>query len=1002
MASEDEGLGVKKRSLSVTTATLVFVIGVCAIIIGLQASRIVEQRAEAVALGKVETENLVVSLTQHANLTFRSADTLLAGLVERVQAQDLRNGEGEARLKAWVRKVMERQSHVAGFAIVDSVGEVQIGSAAELPHSNVSDREYFRRHREAGTTFLVGAPTVDRESMRWLIPVSRRYDHADGAFAGVVVAFLDMAVLQNFYEQFDIGRDGAILLMSADRKILVRRPFVESNIGRDMSQSNIAKALATAPSGTIEIKATTDSVVRLNSYRRSDEYPFAVAVAKSRDEMLSSWRGRALREIVETSILLFIIGAAGLFVWRMANRLSLAKQQIDTAINAMPHGLCLFDANRRLAISNQRFRELYAYPAKLVQPGTPVADIVANLIERGGKHDATAARQYADGISSDGAETVFNIDGRMICIVRKPAPDGGWVATHEDVTDHIRSEQTLTRQAAELRQVNEYFECAINNMSQGICLFDADRRVIVANSRYAELYDLSIDQIKPGTSLQQILAYRAEKGTNFIVSPETYLNSNIKKAQEIQQLADGRTISIARRILSDGGWLTTHEDITERRKHEEQIAHLASHDPLTGLPNRASFVDILDKATADDGAIANTAIFLLDLDRFKAVNDTLGHAAGDLLLKEVGCRLRSAIRDGDVVARLGGDEFAILQRLDTPGHEPAISLALRIIDVISKPFELDGHSASVGTSIGIALSPEQGTDGSELMKKADLALYAVKAEGRNNFRIYDAAMMKLVEHQKLLETELAQAIEREEFELYYQPILDGRSGKIVGAEALIRWHHPQQGLLTPDRFIPLAEESGLIVPLGEWVLQQGCRDAAAWPDNLKVSINLSAHQFKRGNLFDIVLCTLVESGLNPDRLELEITESALLDHRSEYRQALRQLKSIGIAIVLDDFGTGYSSARYLTLYPFDKLKIDKSFVQGMGVQRENSAIIASTLALAKGLDIAVTAEGVETQEQLQQLRLSGVDFVQGYLVGRPAPSSDFLAGYRNQPADLVA
>lgn len=1001
MTSEDTRSRVKTRRLSVASATLVFVIGVCAVILGLQVSRIVEQRAEALAAGKVDTDNLVVSLTRHADLTFRAADTILSGLAERLQAPDHGNRDGEARLKTWFRGVLERHPQIAGFAVADSAGDILINSDGVQPRSNVSASEYFRQHLGANSKLFIGAPIFNGESARWLIPVSRRYDAADGTFAGIVVAFLDTTVLQEFYGQFDIGRKGAILLMSGDNKLLVRRPFVEANVGRDMSKSNIVKALAHAPSGTVEIRATTDSVVRLNSYRRGEKYPFVIAVARSTDEMLAPWRSRALREAAQTLVLLLIIGAAGFFVWRMAKRLSLAKRRLDTAINAMPQGLCLFDADRRLVIANERFREMYRYPDALVRRGTPLADMIANFDERGLRQGGMTAQQYADGIAPDGAETIFNIDGRVISVVRKPSPDGGWVATHEDVTEHRRNQQTLARQAAELRQVNEYFECAINNMSQGICLFDADQRVTVANSRYAELYNLSVDQIKPGTTLQQILDYRAEKGTNFITAPETYLAANIKKENEIQELADGRTMSISRRILSDGGWLTTHEDITERRKNEKQIAYLAAHDPLTGLPNRASFIDALDKATAD-GRSANSAVFLLDLDRFKAVNDTLGHAAGDLLLKEVGSRLRSAIRENDIVARLGGDEFAIVQRLESAAHEPAISLALRIIDLISEPFELGGHSASIGTSIGIAVCPEQGTDRSELIKKADLALYAVKAEGRNNFRIFDAAMTKLAERQKLMETELAEAIEREQFELHYQPIADARTGRIVGAEALVRWNHPQHGVLTPDRFIALAEETGLIAPLGEWVLQQGCRDAAAWPDDLKISINLSAHQLKRGNLFDVVLCTLVESGLNPGRLELEISESALLDRRSEHQQTLRQLKSIGMTIVLDDCDTGYSSAQYLTLYPFDKIKIDKSFVQGMGAQRESSAIIASTLALAQGLDVAVTAEGIETQEQLHQLRLAGVDFVQGHLIGRPMVMDDFLAECRKSPADLVA
>lgn len=459
-------------------------------------------------------------------------------------------------------------------------------------------------------------------------------------------------------------------------------------------------------------------------------------------------------------------------------------------------------------------------------------------------------------------------------------------------------------------------------------------------------------------------------------------------------------MSISRRILSDGGWLTTHEDITDRRSDERRIAYLASHDPLTGLPNRASFMNALTSVTGEDGSAA--AVFLLDLDRFKAVNDRLGHAAGDQLLKDVAQRLRSVVRDNDVVARLGGDEFAIIQRLQTASHEPAISLALRIIDVIAGPFDIDGQVADVGTSIGIVICPEQGRDGADLLKKADLALYAVKAEGRNDFRIYDGTMSKVVEDQKLLEEELRLAIDRGEFELHYQPVLDAKSRMITGAEALVRWNHPERGVLAPDQFIPLAEETGLINPLGDWILQQGCRDAAAWPEHMRVAINLSAHQFKKGNLFDVVLCALVESGLSPAKLELELTETALLSNQPDYLQTIRQLKNIGITIVLDDFGTGYSSARYLTLYPFDKIKLDKSFVQGMASKRECSAVVDSTLALARGLGIAITAEGIETAEQLQRLCAGGIDYAQGYLIGRPVKLGEFSTERSGLSAQSIA
>jgi diguanylate cyclase (GGDEF)-like protein len=551
--------------------------------------------------------------------------------------------------------------------------------------------------------------------------------------------------------------------------------------------------------------------------------------------------------------------------------------------------------------------------------------------------------------------------------------------------------------AGELEHANLRFDVAINNMTQGLCLYDGDRRIVISNRKYAEIYRLDEQQVRSGISLREVMAWRRQRGTELACPDDDYTDS--EETSHIQELADGRTIAIARQLMPGGGWLSTHEDITERRRNEKQIAYLAEHDQLTGLPNRASFLRTLDRSAS---GTARHAVFLLDLDKFKDVNDTLGHAAGDGLLQEVASRLKSEIRGGDVVARLGGDEFAIVQRLENGDHEAAVSLAQRIIDLIARPLELDGQPARVGASIGIVLSPEQGVESADLLRKADLALYAVKAEGRNGFRFYDAGMSWSIEGRKWLEAELRIAIERKEFELFYQPILDVSSQTIRGAEALIRWHHPRDGLVLPERFISLAEETGLIVPLGEWILRQGCKDAATWPADFRIAINLSARQFKKGDLFDKVLNALVASGLSPERLELEITETTLLENEAENLHTLRRLKDIGVTIVLDDFGTGYSSASYVTQFPFDKIKIDRSFVQGMTERRECAAVVASILALAKGLGIAVTAEGVETPEQLHQLTVDGVDQAQGDLIGRPAPAGARPAEVRTLPARSVA
>jgi diguanylate cyclase (GGDEF)-like protein len=981
---------------TVATATLGFVLIVCAVIVGLETSHLLDERAQAIARGRRDTANLVKSLTQHAELTFRSAETVLAGLVERLENGDLNAPGGRERLAAWFQKGMGKNPQFQGFAVVDQRGVLVLSSLREWQGIDVSDREYFRYHiGESARRLFIGAPVRGRNSQQWVIPVSRRINNADGSFGGVAVALILPAYFQRLYDELDIGKEGAILLASADGKLLVRRPFEEANIGKDLLQGGVFQHLRTAKSGAIEIRSMTDGVVRLNSYQQSELYPLVLAVAKSTDEILAPWWEQARREIAETALIVLIVALLGFFVRNMASRLAGINRMFEIALSNMPNGLVMFDAEKRIVISNQRFRDMYGLEDDEVRPGTPLRKLLETHL-RNGETSELGIDEFIDAVMNMPTQTQPLQDGRTVFIRRREIPGGGWIATHEDITQHKHDEDLLVANAAALERMNARFDAAINNMSQGFCLFDASQRVVVSNRRYAEIYHLSPEQIGPGTRPSEILELRRQKGTHFkVVDPDAYLARNTETTAEIQELADGRIVSINRHMMPDGGWLTTHEDITDRARNEQKIAYLAEHDLLTGLPNRAFLTKMLEGAIRrrDNVATDHFAVFMLDLDRFKNVNDTLGHAAGDQLLIEVARRLKGTLRDCDILARLGGDEFAIIQPLESADHEAAIALALRIIDTVARPIELNGHQVTVGTSIGIACSPSDGRDPKDLLKKADLALYAAKADGRNDFRLYRPEMMKTAEAHKIIENELREAIGKEQFELHYQPIIDVRSQTVCGGEALVRWRHPQRGLVGPEEFIPIAETSGLIIPLGDWILQQACKDAACWPEALRVSVNLSACQFNKGNLFDVVLCALVEAGLNPERLELEITESALLDNQASHLQTIRQLKNLGITMALDDFGTGYSSASYLTNFPFDKIKIDKSFIQGAEQRRDCAAVIASVLALSRGLEMAVTAEGVETEHQFQMLRKAGVEYAQGFLFARPVPQPRFMAEF---------
>jgi diguanylate cyclase (GGDEF)-like protein len=983
---------VFKSSASVATATLVFVLAVCAAIIGLQVFHTLDERAAALEAGKRDTTNLVKSITQHAELTVRAADAVLTSLVEHLEHDDFKGDAGRAKLISLFQREVEQISQFQGFAIVDDRGTLIASSHRHWTTFDNSDREYYRYHlTHTDGELHISAPVRGRNSGQWNIPVSRRFNRPDGSFGGVVLARIRTDYFQEFYDQLDIGSQGAILLASADGRLLVRRPFADENVGRDLSQAGIFRQLQKSKAGSTEIKSATDGVVRWNSYQESEQYPLVFAVAESTDEILAPWRERAVHELFASAAVVAFVALLGFFVRSTALRKGQIARMFEIALGNMPNGLCMFDAEGRIIISNARYRRMYGLKDAEVRPGTPLRKILETHLRNGEKSELDVDG-YIHACMNEPTQTQLLQDGRTVFIRRNKIAGGGWIATHEDISEQRRNQDMLVAKSGELEQMNARFVAAINNMSQGVCLFDADQKVVVSNRRYAEIYRLSLGQVRPGTSLRDILEYRRRQGTNYDVSLNDYLGAQVRHSLKTQELADGRIVSIAVHPMPGGGWLTTHEDITDRAKGEREIAYLAQHDLLTGLPNRTYFTQLLDGPVTGRGNVVaeNFAVFMLDLDKFKQVNDTLGHAAGDQLLCEVAGRLKGAIRDTDVLARLGGDEFAIIQPLEDAAHEGAISLALRIIQAVERPFNFDGHEINIGTSIGIAFAPQDGRDPKDLLKKADLALYAAKAEGRNDFRLFQSDMVKAADSQKALENDLRKAIANGEFELHYQPIIDVRTQAICGAEALVRWRHPQHGLIGPDQFIPVAETSGLIIPLGDWILQQACMDAAAWPAHLRIAVNLSAVQFNKGNLFDVVLCALVVSGLSPDRLEFEITESALLDKEAAHLQTIRQLKNLGITIALDDFGTGYSSASYVTKFPIDRIKIDKSFTQGAAERRDCAAVISSVLALARGLDIAVTAEGIETEKQFQMVRNAGIECAQGYLFSIPVPLSRFI------------
>ena len=540
------------------------------------------------------------------------------------------------------------------------------------------------------------------------------------------------------------------------------------------------------------------------------------------------------------------------------------------------------------------------------------------------------------------------------------------------------------------------FHTAINNISQGLCFFDGQGRLIVCNSRYAHMYGLTDDMVRPGTRLQDIVEHRFRTGNCPEMSQDEYLAWRnavaVSKAASdtVMTLRDGRVYAIHHQPMPDGGWVATHDDITERKRAVAQIERMAHHDALTGLPNKGVFRERLAQAVQRTRGGEPLAVLYLDLDRFKAVNDTLGHPVGDELLRATAQRLCECLRQSDMVARLGGDEFAIIQA-DAPQPAAANSLAERLVRVLGAPFEIDGHQIVIGASVGVAFSPEHGTDPDELLKKADLAMYDAKAAGRGAASFFNTMMDEQVQGRRALELDLRRAIEAGEFVLHYQAIVSLPRRTLIGFEALVRWQHPQRGLVGPDHFIPAAEETGLIGPLGEWVLREAFAQAAQWPAHLGLAVNLSPLQLRGGNFVKVLRSALAAAGLAPTRVEIEITENVLLAENSINLAILHELRALGVRISLDDFGVGFSSLSYLRSFPFKKIKIDRSFVADVVGNREAAAIVRAITTLGADLDMIITAEGVETEAQLQRVQELGCDEAQGYLISAPRPADELAS-----------
>jgi diguanylate cyclase (GGDEF)-like protein/PAS domain S-box-containing protein len=650
-----------------------------------------------------------------------------------------------------------------------------------------------------------------------------------------------------------------------------------------------------------------------------------------------------------------------------------AQMRLADALESSTEGVVLVDANGRLALANSQAADFLGMSIQLLRPGTPVAKL-GPLMEK-----ATRAQLPPTG------EARLD-DGRWLRVSQSATSDGGSIVVCSDISLLKQQEETL-------KGTNLRLDAALDNMSQGLCLFDRESRLQVVNRRFWEIFGLPREKLVPGMTFRDILELSVAAGNHPGKSVQQLIDDQRRfigdqtTGTHFVELTGSRVVACTHRPTSEGGVVATYEDVTERRQAEARIAYMARHDALTGLPNRVLFGERVEQAIADMGRGNGFAVLSVDVDHFKQVNDTLGHPIGDELLRAVAERLQSCIREIDTVGRLGGDEFAVVQR-NVRQPEDAALLARRIIEIAGAPYDINGHRVTIGISIGISLAPNDGSSCEKLLKNSDVALYRAKSDGRGTWRFFESEMDARLQARLALEHDLREALNNDQFELHYQPVYHLERNRISGFEALLRWNHPMRGRVSPGEFIPVAEEIGLIIPLGAWVLQRACAEARNWPEEVRLAVNVSPAQFKSGQLVQQVTSALAASGLPAQRLELEITESVLLGNNVETVATLHALRRLGLRISMDDFGTGYSSLNYLRSFPLDKIKIDQCFVRDLGTTEGSGFIVRTIIGLAKSLKMTTTAEGVETEEQLSWLRAEGCTEVQGYLFSLPRPASE--------------
>ncbi|MFB9268547.1 EAL domain-containing protein [Bradyrhizobium erythrophlei] len=978
-----------------------------------------EFRERALANSERELANTVLLLTRHFDQQFEDSDTIASNMLSKLQISEIATPEAfKARMATpdtYQTLKARGVSFLGKITLYDSDGKV-ITWSGDLPPPaklDISQREYFKTFKSDPDAAPVRIETLSSLLAGGLSTIiAHRLNAPDSTFLGVMTRHIDPLNYEKFFASVAPGTSAAIAMFHTDGTLLARYPHVDEMIGQQFGNAPLLD-LVRREGGqhTLRITSPIDDTARLGSAAKLSYFPAVIVATNTVEAALADWRAQT-RFLLAAATLAAAIVALVLFViirqiarqnHKAQKRLEAERQRLDTALNNMIQGLVLYDGSARMVVCNQRYLDMLGLSADTIKPGCRFEDIMRQRKANGSFDDdvdqfcAMVRTHVANGKTLE----VFtsSLDGRCLSIVNQPLAHGGWVATIEDITERRNLEQERDRNYTFLREI-------IDHIPSQITVKDARTRQYLLVNRIAEdVFGEAGKTIVGKTAFDILPTSDAEIVTRdddrLLQSPdELFVDEQAWKKRR----ADGHRYIISKRIGIRDKAGTPHyiinviDDVTEQRRANEKIAHLAHYDALTDLPNRVLFREQIERELEKAQAGEQFALLYIDIDEFKGINDSLGHHVGDELLKTVAGRIKACLGENDLIARLGGDEFAVIQTA-IGGVADVEAFVASVHRAIRQPCDCLGYHLSTDASIGVALAPQDGTELDQLIRNADIAMYSAKAEGRRTYRFFETAMGATARSRLMMEQDLRQAMIDGGFEIHYQPLLGLHSNEVTACEALLRWRHAARGMVSPAEFIPVAEDTGLIGELGEWVLRTACMEAANWPDHVRLAVNVSPVQFKNMTLALKVTSALAASGLKPSRLELEITEAVLIGDDEVALSILHQLRAIGVRIALDDFGTGYSSLSYLKRFPFDKIKIDRSFVSDIAVDG-SATIVQSVVNIASSRNMTTTAEGVETEQQRDLLRELGCTEMQGYLFSAPKPAAELrlLLGARDKKA----